>query len=151
MGKKIGFYIFYIGRVCIAAILLLTLSGCRIAAETICLDRPDVPRVDFAELAAFSFFDGHITYLGDIPARFHVREIAEFHIIGNPYTEYHLSIILASGPSGASGLGYTMSDSEGRASWSWRVSWNTRPGRYSAVILGGGDRLVMDIIIEPDE
>jgi hypothetical protein len=111
------------------------------------LEAPEGGFVDFTEIGAFAYFDGHIIPVKDV-LHFTTNERVQVEVIGRPLTEYHLALILASGESTAQGLGFTTSDEEGRAYWEFRIAWNVRPGRHSAVVSGGGDRLVLEVIIE---
>ena len=124
---------------------IFVLAGCGRGVITINLY--DRSFVNFNELAVFSFYDGHIQLYGELEP-FSRGQAATISVIGIPYTEYNLSVILASGPSQASGLGGASSDSAGHVSWTWNVAHQTRPGRFSAVITGPGDMLVLDITIE---
>jgi len=127
-------------------LLITCLFSCRSGAYTFYIDREENPLVCFAEEDGFVFFDGHIVVCAE-PLAFARGDVAFVEITGRPYTEYNLSVILASGASRAAGLGVTKSDGDGNASWSWRVASNTRPGTVSAVIIGDGDRVVLDIVI----
>jgi hypothetical protein len=118
-------------------------TACERGVTTVYLDR-SAGYVDFNDLEAFAFYDGHIELAGEllpVPG----GQIAAINIIGKPNTEYHLSVILASGESSAAGLGLTTSGEDGFAGWTWRIASQVRPGMYNAVIIGGGDRLVLEI------
>jgi hypothetical protein len=121
-------------------------TGCGRAAVTVYPDRPDGGYIDFAELEAFSYFDGHIELDWELEPFTRGRD-ASIGIIGKPDTEYHLSVIYSSGQSQAAGLGFKTSDREGYLSWTWRVAAQTRPGEYDAVIIGGGDEMVLKITL----
>ncbi|MCL2703259.1 MAG: hypothetical protein FWE91_06600 [Defluviitaleaceae bacterium] len=136
-----------IRRFAVTLFTICFLTGCEPGTERIYPDRAEGGFIDFTELEAFAYYDGHIVLDGELEP-FPRGQSAAISIAGKPDTEYHLSVILASGESSAAGLGLTLSDGEGRAVWSWRVAANTRPGRYNAVIIGGGDRLVLEISIE---
>lgn len=70
----------------------------------------------------------------DFTGSFTVGDMAKLKISGKPNTVYTLTVYYSSGKSSASGLGDTLSDSEGNASWSWRIGGRTKPGTYRLVI-----------------
>ncbi|MCL2406817.1 MAG: hypothetical protein FWC95_02695 [Defluviitaleaceae bacterium] len=127
--------------------VLVLLVACGRRGYFVALDESRV-FVDFMGQDAFTFYNGHVYVIGAYGIiEFFRGQHAMIEIIGKPYTLYHLSMILTSGPSSAAGLGYAYSDSYGRVAWTWRIAANTRPGRLSAVILGGGDRVVLDVLV----
>lgn len=66
---------------------------------------------------------------------------ASLSIKGKPNTDYTLTVYYPSGPSKAAGVGTTKSDSNGNASWSWKVGTRTTAGAHSITITGGDQTL----------
>ena len=58
-------------------------------------------------------------------------------IKGLPNTTYDIDVIYSSGESKASGLEDKTSDSEGKVSWTFKVSSNVKPGTYEVKITDG--------------
>lgn len=134
-------------RPCLLLLLSLALIPAGCGRGVIVMPLEERIFIDLSDLDVFTFYDGHIALCGDPPTL--VRgERAALSVIGRPYTEYNLSVILFSGPSRASGLGTAESDSDGRISWEWNVSAQTRAGPVTAIVTGGGDRLVLTVIVE---
>lgn len=63
---------------------------------------------------------------------------ASVSIHGTPNTTYSITVIYNSGRSTASGLEDVTSDSNGNASWSWKVGSRTKSGTYPITVSGGG-------------
>lgn len=61
-------------------------------------------------------------------------------IKGQPDTSYSITVCYKSGASKASGLECQTSDSEGYASWTWRIGSRTSPGTFKIEVSGGGER-----------
>ena len=65
---------------------------------------------------------------------------ASVSIHGAPNTTYSITVVYNSGISTASGLEDVTSDSNGNASWSWKVGTRTKSGTYPITVSGGGQR-----------
>ena len=63
---------------------------------------------------------------------------ASVSIHGAPNTTYSITVVYNSGISTASGLEDVTSDSNGNASWSWKVGTRTKSGTYPITVSGGG-------------
>lgn len=63
---------------------------------------------------------------------------ASVSIHGAPNTTYSITVVYKSGISTASGLEDVTSDSNGNASWSWKVGTRTKSGTYPITVSGGG-------------
>ena len=55
-------------------------------------------------------------------------------VVGEPNTEYKITVKYSSGASSARGLEPKTSDAEGVVTWTWKVSANVIPGEYSIEI-----------------
>lgn len=73
---------------------------------------------------------------------------ANLKIKGAPNTEYHISVIYSSKESTAKGLENQISDSNGYASWTWKVGSSTKVGTYKVTITGGGQTKQFDLTVE---
>ena len=73
---------------------------------------------------------------------------ATVEIIGEPETEYSITVKYSSGPSSAKGLEPKCSDIEGRVSWTWKVSANVKPGEYTITIASGDASYKTTFIVE---
>ena len=63
---------------------------------------------------------------------------ASIEVLGNPNTEYTISVKYSSSISSASGLEPKISDYNGYVSWTWRVGNSVKPGEYSITISSNG-------------
>ena len=73
---------------------------------------------------------------------------ATVEIIGEPETEYDITVRYSSGESSAKGLEPKHSDGDGRVSWTWKVSANVKPGEYSIEITSGDASYKTTFIVE---
>ncbi len=73
---------------------------------------------------------------------------ARIEVVGDPDTVYEITVRYSSGASSAKGLEPKCSDSEGRVSWTWRVSKNVLPGEHSIEITSGGEPYKTTFIVE---
>ena len=70
---------------------------------------------------------------------------AKVSIIGQPYTEYKITVFYSSGPSQSKDLHSKKSDKNGSVSWEWQVGSQTKPGKYKVLITGNGDSLELTL------
>lgn len=63
---------------------------------------------------------------------------ASITVQGEPDTDYSITVMYSSGPSSADGLETKTSDSDGIASWSWKIGTRVEEGTYRISITGGG-------------
>lgn len=75
-------------------------------------------------------------------------DYATVSIKGSPNTEYTCTVTYKSGPSSAEGLGSTMSDSSGNASWTWKVGTRTSSGSWPVDISGGGESVETSVTVD---
>lgn len=73
---------------------------------------------------------------------------ATLEIQGEPNTEYDITVKYASGASSAAGLEPKLSDADGKASWTWKVGSQVKPGKYTATITSGGKSLTVEFEVE---
>ena len=76
---------------------------------------------------------------------------ATIEIIGEPDTEYKITVRYSSGASTAKGLEAKMSDKDGKVSWTWRVNANTKPGEYPIEIRSGNAIYKVNFTVEKPE
>lgn len=62
-------------------------------------------------------------------------------IVGLPYTEYSITVFFGGNASTASGLGSTITDTNGYASWTWQIGGRTNAQNTHLTIRGGGENL----------
>lgn len=67
-------------------------------------------------------------------------KMATVTVLGQPNTQYSITVNYKSGPSTAGGLESQTSDAEGYASWTWRVGSRTSSGTFDIEVSGGGER-----------
>ena len=79
------------------------------------------------------------------PEKVKPGEKAKVSIIGQPYTEYDITVIYSSGPSQSKDLHSKKSDKNGSVSWEWKVGSQTKPGKYKVLISGNGDTLELTL------
>jgi len=73
---------------------------------------------------------------------------ATIEIQGEPHTEYDITVKYASGASSASGLEPKLSDANGKASWTWKVGSQVKPGRYTITISSGSNSFTTEFEVE---
>jgi len=95
--------------------------------------------------------DADVGEIISAPTEARRNEILTIYFQGEPNTQYTLSIISAAGnPLTADGLGSTISDSNGVASWTWLVGGRTGAGVQRVTISGGSKAVTHNILIIVD-
>lgn len=74
----------------------------------------------------------------DVSSSVSAGSFANVSIHGAPNTTYSITVVYNSGISTANGLEDITSDSNGNASWSWKVGSRTKSGTYPITVSGGG-------------
>lgn len=86
--------------------------------------------------------------LVSMTSRLRAGDEARIEVVGDPDTVYEITVRYSSGASSAKGLEPKCSDSEGRVSWTWKVSANVLPGEYSIEITSGVEPYKTTFIVE---
>ncbi len=80
--------------------------------------------------------------LENFPDRVHRNEIVTFRVHGEPNTNYHAEVLYKSGLSVADGLGTTVSDGNGIASWTWKIGGRTSLDYDPTIIITGNNQTI---------
>ena len=78
-------------------------------------------------------------------------QTATIEIIGEPNTDYKITVKYSSGASTAKGLEAKTSDKDGKVSWTWRVNANVKPGEHPIEIRSGNAVYKVTFTVEEPE
>jgi hypothetical protein len=81
-------------------------------------------------------------------SRVRAGDTASIEVVGLPETLYEIIVKYSSGASTAKGLEPKLSDVDGHVSWTWKVSSNVAPGKYSIEIISGNSSYKTSFVVE---
>lgn len=126
----------------VLAIFLLTGCGQRI-------NNNDNENTEFTRLQLNDGVGSDVIRILKADTRVGYEEFATISIIGKPGVTYSITSNYKWGGQGVTAFEKRKANSDGVATWIWKVRSNTSPGTYPVVISGGGQKLETSYTVLP--